>query len=138
MKFIIQTDGASRGNPGPSSSAFVIKSEDGLIWAQNGIYLGVGTNNHAEYLAVKLSLERLITDFGRFLPTEVEFIGDSLLITSQLSGKFRVKSSELRVLYDQIKELEDKVGHVIYTYTPRANNFLADKLANQILDQELA
>jgi ribonuclease HI len=136
MKFVIQTDGASRGNPGPSSAAFVIKSDDGVIWAQQGVYLGIGTNNNAEYLAVKLALERLIQDFTRFLPTEVEFVGDSLLIISQLSGKFNIKNENLKTIYTDIKELETKAGTVRYTYTPRANNFLADKLANQAIDDE--
>lgn len=136
MKFIVQTDGASRGNPGPSSAAFVIKSDDGLIWAQEGVYLGIGTNNNAEYTAVKCALERLLKDFSRFLPTEIEFVGDSLLIISQLSGKYKIKNDNLKVLYNQIKDLEKQIGTVTYTYTPRANNFLADKLANQALDEQ--
>lgn len=137
MNFVIYTDGASRGNPGRSAAGIVIQSADGVIWVQDGKYLGLMTNNQAEYQAVLLSLQRLIKDFTRHLPTKVEFRLDSQLLTNQLSGSFKVKNPQLKSYFDQIKLLETRVGKVEYRHTPRANNFLADKLANLALDQHL-
>ncbi len=138
MKFLIHTDGASRGNPGHAAVGFVIQTEDGVIWVQDGQYLGIATNNVAEYSAVKLALERLAADFAKHLPAEVEFIADSQLVASQLAGKFKIKNPTLLELYKEVKALEPKVGKVTYTYTPRANNFLADKLANIAIDNHFS
>ena len=137
-KFKIFTDGASRGNPGHSAAAFVIQTDDGVIWVQDGCYIGQVTNNVAEYTAVKLALQRLIGDFAKHLPAEVEFVADSMLIASQLAGKFKIKQPHLMALWQEIKQLEPQAGQVTYTYTPRANNFLADKLANNAIDNHLA
>lgn len=138
MNFIIYTDGASRGNPGHSAAGIVIQSEDGVIWVQDGKYLGADlTNNLAEYHAVLWALTRLSTDFTKHLPTKIEFRLDSQLLANQLSGKFKVKNPNLQILHRQIKELEPQVGKVSFIYTPRANNFLADKMANLALDREL-
>ncbi|OGE25224.1 hypothetical protein A3H85_03470 [Candidatus Daviesbacteria bacterium RIFCSPLOWO2_02_FULL_40_8] len=138
MNFIIYTDGASRGNPGQSACGIVIQSPDGVIWVQDGKYLGITTNNVAEYHAVLWACQRLISDFTKHLPTSVEFRLDSLLLASQLSGKYKVKNANLQVLHQQIKELEKNLGQVTYNYTPRANNFLADKMANMVLDKQLS
>lgn len=136
-KFIIYTDGASRGNPGESSVGFVIKDGDGVIWHQEGVYLGKATNNFAEYMAVKLALERLIQNFSNTLPAQTELRVDSLLIASQLSGIYKIKNKSLKQIYDQIKLLETQVGPIIYKQIPRSENFLADRLANLVLDQKL-
>lgn len=132
--FVIYTDGASRGNPGEAASAFIIKTADGLIWYQQGVYLGQATNNQAEYQAVKLALEKLNRDFKRYLPSKVEIRADSLLIVKQLSGEYKLKNLYLVSYFKQIKELEKLVGEVSYLHIPRAENFLADKLANIALD----
>lgn len=134
MNFIIYTDGASRGNPGHASCGIVIQSPDGVIWVQDGKYLGIETNNVAEYNAVLWALERLSTDFAKHLPTTVEFRLDSQLLANQLSGNFKVKNPTLQVLFTRIKNLEPQIGKINYIYTPRANNFLADKMANMALD----
>ncbi len=136
-KFIIHTDGASRGNPGNAAAAYVIQTDDGVIWVQDGHYLGIATNNFAEYSAVKMALERLIKDFSKHLPAQVEFKADSQLVANQLSGIYKIKHPELFKLYQQVKALEPQVGEVTYSYTPRANNFLADKLANIAIDNHL-
>lgn len=137
-KFIIYTDGASRGNPGQSSAGFVIKDVDGVIWHQECVYLGKATNNFAEYMAVKLALERFIKNFRHTLPARIEFRVDALLIASQLSGIYKIKSQSLKQIYDQIKLLESQAGIIIYKQIPRAENFLADRLANLALDQKLS
>lgn len=136
-KFIISTDGAARGNPGPAAAAFVIQTPDGVIWAQEGVCLGKATNNKAEYTAVKNALEKLIKDFAQDLPTTVELRSDSQLLVNQLSGNFKVKNEDLKILFYEVKDLEKQVGEVRYLYIPRANNTLADKLANMALDSLL-
>lgn len=133
-KVIINTDGASRGNPGQASSSFIIKTEGGEVLAKEGVRLGVATNNEAEYSAVKFALERLLKSFPDRLPLQVEIRADSLLIVEQLSGNYKIKNDRLRVLYNQVKELEEKVGDVVFIYIPRASNFQADELANFALD----
>lgn len=136
-KLLINTDGGARGNPGPASSAFIITGEDGKILVENGCFLGFSTNNEAEYRAVKLALERVKEDFASYLPLEVEVRADSRLVVEQLSGRFKVKNPKLKILFAEIKNLENKIGKVVYLYIPRKDNFLADKLVNQILDKSL-
>lgn len=138
MNFIVYTDGASRGNPGHASCGIVIQSPDGVIWVQDGKYLGKATNNVAEYNAVLWALERIVSDFAKHLPTQVEFRLDSQLLANQLAGRFKVKNPNLQALYAKVKELEAKIGRISYNYTPRANNFLADKMANMAIDRELS
>lgn len=133
-KFIIFTDGASRGNPGHSAVGFIIKTTDGVTWVQVSRYLGITTNNVAEYQAVKLALEKLTYDFSHFLPAEVEVRLDSQLICRQLSGLYKVKKPTLKVIFNRIRQLEGVTGIVTYTHIPRNQNFLADRLANIALD----
>ena len=135
--FIIFTDGASRGNPGHSSCGFIIKSLDGVIWVQDSLYLGIGTNNIAEYTGVKLALKRLITDFHKLLPVEAEVRVDSQLVAKQLNGLYKIKNPNLKTIFLDIKQLEIKVGKVNYLHIPRTQNLLADKLANYALDNHL-
>lgn len=136
-KFIIFADGASRGNPGPASAGFIIKSSDGVIWVQDGLYLGTATNNVAEYSAVKLALKRLIDNFSNILPVEVEVRVDSQLIARQLAGLYKIKNPTLKTIFADIKQLEELVGKINYIHIPRNQNFIADKLANQALDNHL-
>lgn len=133
-RVIIYTDGASRGNPGHASAGFVIQTDDGVIWSQEGIYLNQATNNVAEYTAVKLALQKLTLDFAKWLPLEVELRADSLLVIQQLCGRYKIKNPALKRIYEAVKGLEPKVGKVSYIHIPRAQNFLADKLANMALD----
>lgn len=136
-KFIINTDGGSRANPGQAAAAFVIKDIDGVIMAEEGAYLGIATNNEAEYMAVKMALEKLLKEVKTELPVEVEVRTDSLLVASQLSGKYKIKNERLRVFITDIKLLEPEVGKVCYTYISRTQNCQADALVNSILDGQL-
>lgn len=136
-QFVIYTDGASRGNPGEASCGYVIQTKDSVIWVQDGKYLGVATNNVAEYNGVTEALGRLVKDFSKDLPTEVEIRMDSKLAVEQLSGRYKIKNDNLKELALKVRELEKKIGQVQYLHVPRAQNFLADKLANMVLDQNL-
>ena len=135
MKLIINTDGGSRGNPGKGACAFVITDSDGKVVAEEGKYLGVCTNNEAEYEAVILALQWVANNLVEQLP-EIVFKADSKLVVEQLSGRFKVKHPRIKLLYGAVKELEKKLNNVNYFYIPREENYQADRMVNQILDQQ--
>ncbi|MEX0749128.1 MAG: ribonuclease HI family protein [Candidatus Saccharimonadales bacterium] len=132
-KLRIYSDGGSRGNPGPSASGFVIltENEDKLL-EQGGQYLGITTNNQAEYQAVKHALEAA----RKFKPTAIDFCMDSLLVANQLNGIFKVKNKELWPVYNSIKVLAEEIGNVTFRHVYREHNTLADEQVNIILDEE--
>lgn len=136
MYFVINTDGASRGNPGPASYGFVIKDRKKNLIYKEGKVIGKNTNNVAEYTAVLKALEYIKENFSSHTPLNVEIITDSLLIASQLSGKFKIKHPILKVLFDQIKILEFELGQINYRNVPREQNQEADKMANLALDSQ--
>lgn len=136
-KLIIYTDGGSRSNPGPAASAFVIKNESDAILSKGGEFIGMATNNEAEYKGVIFALKALIENHKNLLPVEIELRADSLLIVKQLSGEYKIKELRLRELCDQVKSLEKESGKVVYTHIPRSQNAHADRLVNEILDKQL-
>jgi ribonuclease H / adenosylcobalamin/alpha-ribazole phosphatase len=138
MNLIINTDGASRGNPGPASYGYVIKDKiSGVILHQEGKVIGINTNNVAEYTAVLKAFEYAAKYFSKKAPHEIEIVTDSELIARQLAGFYKVKNANLKILFDKIKSIEIELGKVAYRNVPRAQNFMADKLANIALDNNL-
>lgn len=135
MDLVINTDGACKGNPGPASYGFVIKSRGGPILHEEGQRIGVTTNNVAEYTAVIKALEYIIKKFFRKAPHNIEIISDSRLIVQQLSGRFKIKSPNLKPLFEKIKILEFEIGNVFYRSVPREENFLADRIANRAFEK---
>lgn len=131
---IIYSDGGSRGNPGPSAAGFVIMSREGEVVAEGGAYLGVTTNNVAEYQAVYLGLEKA-QELGY---THVDFRMDSQLVARQLNGEYKTKHSELLPIYKRILELVGQFESVTFTHVLREYNQLADGVVNKLLDQEEA
>lgn len=128
-------DGGARGNPGPAASAFVVFGEDGDRLAKGSKYLGENTNNVAEYTAVIMALEWLDKN-GRGTD-EVTFVLDSELITKQINGLYKIKSEKLKPLIVRVKNLQKKFsGKIIFTWSPRSGNKLADKLVNEKLDEK--
>src|SRR5437773_1214739 len=87
MKYIVHTDGAARGNPGPAAIGVVIEDEEGRTVYEASRALGVRTNNEAEYLALITALEYL----KEARPKEAEFRLDSELVVKQLSGEYKGK-----------------------------------------------
>jgi ribonuclease HI len=132
MRLTVFTDGASRGNPGHASYGFVVLDEDKKIIFEEGKYLGIQTNNFAEYSAVLSALEYLKNNYSSNY--ELIFFMDSLLVASQLSGRYKIKSPNLKLLTMEIKKLEIYFSKVNYNHIPREKNKLADKLANLALD----
>ena len=132
MKLIIFTDGASRGNPGHASYGFTISEEDGKLIFEEGRYIGVETNNVAEYTAVLEAFKWIKENIKESVA--IKLFADSKLVAEQLSGKWRIKNANLRLIFEKIKTLELSFESVTYTHVYREKNTIADSLANQALD----
>ncbi|MEO5499409.1 MAG: reverse transcriptase-like protein [Candidatus Saccharimonadales bacterium] len=128
---IIYSDGGSRGNPGPSASGFVILNEAGEMVSEGGAYLGITTNNVAEYQAVYLGLERA-QELGIKV---VDFRMDSLLVCNQMNGLWQIKNADLAIIKNRIHELTNQFEKVTFSHVRREFNKLADGVVNKILDQ---
>lgn len=126
MNLKIHTDGGARGNPGPAACAFVIYDLSGNLREKRGKYLGVTTNNVAEYLAV---IEALKVVEGK----SFDFYLDSLLVVNQLKGLWKVKDQDLKPLVLRIKDLT-RNKNVSWHHVPREQNKEADLLVNETLD----
>lgn len=129
MNLVINTDGASRGNPGPASYGYLIK-ENGVILHEEGKQIGINTNNVAEYTAVLKAFEYILENFTSTTPHKIEVVADSKLVVEQLSGRYKIKSPHLLILIQQIKALESQLGEVTYRSVLRHLNKEADRLAN--------
>jgi ribonuclease HI len=132
-KVKIFADGGSRGNPGPSSSGFVVLDLEDNIIVDKGVYLGVTTNNQAEYTALKLALE----ECHKIGAKEVQVYMDSLLVVNQMKGIFKIKNRDLWPIHDAIKQLAKKFDKITYDHVPREFNKLADAAVNRALDDHL-
>ncbi len=138
MKAIkIFTDGGSRGNPGPGASAFVVVNSDKTI-ATGSKYLGEVTNNTAEYSAVILALDWLLTNFKKLTVQNVNFVLDSELVVRQLNGVYKVKNDQIKILFDMVKaKLSNIPCEFTFSSVSRDKNKEADKLVNETLDKSL-
>lgn len=134
MKLTIFTDGASRGNPGQSSYGFVIL-QGGKIIHKEGGFIGITTNNVAEYTAVLEALKYVNKKFSGKTAVQVELFADSKLVAEQLSGRYKIKAKHLKPIIEKIQILSLELAGVIFSHVPRSKNTLADKLANQALDE---
>jgi ribonuclease HI len=130
----IHTDGASRGNPGAAAYAYVIAREGQPPIEEAGC-LGNRTNNQAEYTALVRALERAL-ELGP--EHRILLHSDSELLVKQMNGEYRVKSEELRGLYEQATALRSRFrGLVTFRHVRRDQNSRADALCNQALDGRL-
>jgi ribonuclease HI len=125
------TDGGSRGNPGDSACAYVISNIDDSVVEKSGYYIGVATNNQAEYFGFKKGLERA-RDLGI---DKVSLFSDSQLVVNQMNGLYKVKNQELAPLHQDVKEIANSFEKVTFTYVPRELNKIADGEVNRILDE---
>jgi ribonuclease HI len=126
-------DGGSRGNPGPSASGFVVLDMEDNVLVDKGVYLGITTNNQAEYTALKLALE----EAHKLGAKEVQVYMDSLLVVNQMKGIFKVKNRDLWPIHDAIQQLAKGFQHISYSHVPREFNKLADAAVNRALDDQL-
>ncbi len=128
--WVVYTDGASRGNPGPASIGAVVIDPTGQIRREISETLGVTTNNVAEYKALIAALEAALELGAR----RAEVRMDSELIVRQMTGQYRVKNPGMIPLFTRVLALRRQFDNVDFQHVPRAQNKLADALANRALD----
>ena len=130
---IVNTDGGSRGNPGPAAIGVVIKDETGKIVGSISRRINETTNNVAEYSAVIAALEWIKENLNR--ETIIQFFIDSALVVNQLNGLFKIKNPDIRNLVLKVRILEQGIASkIIYNQIPREKNQEADLLVNKALD----
>ncbi len=139
LGFLIRTDGAARGNPGPASAGAALydlrrgdaRDHRATPDATISDYLGVQTNNVAEYTGVVRALE-LAAELGA---SEVHLLLDSKLIVEQLAGRWRVKDAKLIPLWARARQTLGGFARWSAAHVPRAQNSVADALANEAIDR---
>jgi len=138
MKFIVNTDGGARGNPGPSGIGFVIQ-QDGAVIKTGKAYIGETTNNQAEYEALIRALGELDTlapQEGR-KDNHVEVRMDSELVIKQLRKEYKVKDAGLKLQFAKVGALVAKFPSISFVHVMREENGVADELANEAMDEHL-
>lgn len=158
-KFLVHTDGGSRGNPGSAAIGIVIEgigdkpgseSSSGgkaasvdtgtsTTWKKEyGEYIGVTTNNEAEYRAVIFALKKLkqLVGSDKAETSQVVFYIDSELLVKQLNHQYKVKEENIQKLFLEVHNLQLDFGKVEFKHVLRGKNTEADKLVNQVLDRE--
>lgn len=123
-------DGGARGNPGPSAYGVVVRNAKGEIIAELSDYLGLQTNNFAEYSGLLAALEYAVKE--KHLSLKV--LSDSELLVKQMKGQYRVKSPGLLELYEKARVLVRKLDHFSIDHVLREYNREADALVNMVLD----
>jgi formyltetrahydrofolate-dependent phosphoribosylglycinamide formyltransferase len=129
-QIVVYTDGGSRGNPGPAAAAYVLTDASGGQLAAKGFFLGRLTNNAAEYAGVIKGLQAAF-EHGA---DRVVVFSDSELLVRQINGQYRVKSPQLKTLYEQSIRLLGNFAEWQLRHTARQNNKQADYLVNQAID----
>jgi probable phosphoglycerate mutase len=129
--FTAHCDGGSRGNPGPSGYGAVIEDVKGRIVAELSEYLGIQTNNFAEYSGLlgvlKWGIEHEVK--------RLRVVSDSELMVKQMQGKYKVASPVLRPLYEEARKLSRHLENFEMRHTLRGGNKEADRLANEAMDK---
>lgn len=128
----VYSDGGSRGNPGPAALGFVIYNAQGEVLQRGSQYIGVTTNNQAEYQGIAAALEALLL----IKPTgSVVCKLDSQLVVRQINGVYKMKHEALRPWLNRVKEICSSIGvPVTFIDIPREQNREADRLVNEALD----
>ena len=129
--FTAHCDGGSRGNPGPAGYGAVIADPEGQVTARLSEFLGVQTNNYAEYSGLLAVLAWAIENGARRL----RVISDSELMVKQMQGKYAVKSPVLLPLYQEARKMARRLEGFEMRHTLRGGNKEADRLANEAMDR---
>ena len=132
MEMTIYTDGASRNNPGEAGAGVHIL-KDGVPVEGIARYLGITTNNIAEYTAAIIGLEHAVTAGAK----QVKLFADSELMIKQIKGLYKVKNEGLKPLHTKVKELIARIGSVEVQHIRREMNKEADALANKAIDEKI-
>lgn len=129
---VIYTDGGARGNPGLAGAGWVLVSESGRALSSGGRFLGVATNNVAEYHGLICGLTAALSAGC----ASVEVRSDSELIVRQMTGRYRVKNENLKPLFSEASALASRFSRVRFTHVRREDNRDADQMANDAMDAE--
>lgn len=137
MIITIFADGGSRGNPGEAGAGAIAQDARGKTLATVSEFLGVRTNNFAEYEAIILMCETLLKKLSvkKAHQATLAIHMDSELVVKQMQGVYRVKNLTLRTQYARLTKLIALFGTVSFTHVPRAQNKIADRLANEAMDK---
>lgn len=127
----VNIDGASRGNPGLSAIGIMVKN-NGIILVEHAEFLGIRTNNQAEYEALKRALE-----ICNQLDKEITILSDSELLVNQRNSKYRLRNQQLKIISMEISNLEKNFDKIQYKHISREKNNKADRLANKALNEYL-
>ena len=131
-RLLIHTDGAARGNPGPAGAGAILQdAETGETVAEIAEFLGVRTNNYAEWTAVELAVRR-----ARALGASVvDLRTDSELVARQIAGRYRVKHPDLKPIHARVMALLAEFTTYTVGHVPRERNREADRLSNVAIDE---
>ena len=124
-------DGGSRGNPGPSGYGAVVEDPQGRVVARLGEFLGIQTNNFAEYSGLLAVLKWAIENGAK----QMRVISDSELMVKQMQGKYKVASPVLRPLFEEARKRSRQLERFEMRHTLRGGNQEADRLANEAMDR---
>jgi probable phosphoglycerate mutase len=129
--FIAHCDGGSRGNPGPSGYGAVIEDANGRVVAELSEYLGIQTNNFAEYSGLLAVLRWAVENKAKRL----RVVSDSELMVKQMQVLYKVRSPILRPLWEEARRLTRTLASFEIRHTLRGGNKQADRLANEAMDK---
>jgi probable phosphoglycerate mutase len=129
--FTAHCDGGSRGNPGPSGYGAVIEGPDGIVAAELSEFLGIQTNNYAEYSGLLAVLKWALENGAKHL----RVVSDSELMVKQMKGQYNVSSPTLRPLFEEGRRLSKRLEKFEIRHTLRGGNKDADRLANEAMDK---
>ena len=138
IKYLIHTDGGSRGNPGPAAIGVVIEKSGGGPKHEYGEFLGHATNNEAEYKAVIFALKKVKQLIGKeeAKKAQLEIHVDSELLTRQVNGQYKIADEKIQKLFLELWNLKLDFGEVTVKHVRREENKEADKMVNYALDKE--
>jgi ribonuclease HI len=134
MSLTIYSDGGARGNPGPSAFAVVV-CKNGKIIHKHSEYIGINTNNVAEYRGLVYAAGYAIDSHH----DDVEFVMDSELVIKQMNGQYKVRSKNLADMHNDVKAMVSNIRNVRFTHVKRSDPMIAaaDALLNAAMDEHL-
>ncbi|MCM8818512.1 MAG: ribonuclease HI family protein [Candidatus Omnitrophica bacterium] len=130
-KIEVYIDGASKGNPGESAYGIVIL-KDKKIYIKKGDFIGITTNNIAEYISLIFALIECLPLKNQ----EIEIKSDSLLLVNQINGKYKVKDAQLKILHFIAISLISRYNKIKIIHIDREENKTADKIANLFIEKK--
>jgi ribonuclease HI len=124
-------DGGARGNPGPAAYGVIIRNGQGEVLVELGEYLGIQTNNVAEYSGLLAALDWA----SREKMASLKVLSDSELLVRQMRGQYKVKNPALKELFDRAQAMVRRLEHFAIEHVRREANHDADRMVNQVLDR---